>query len=136
MSDMENEKSPYILWPQLTPLVDIVLILLIFFSLSSSFIILPGTKIELPISGFAWKKGKEEIHITLTYDNLLFLDNKPINWENLTWELEKKALKFPRAILVIHADKRALHGKVIQIMESAREAGIKKFAIATERKKE
>ncbi|HEX68632.1 MAG TPA: biopolymer transporter ExbD [bacterium] len=132
---MRWERRGYIIWPELTPLVDVVLILLIFFSLSSSFIILPGAKIELPSSHFSWKKEKEELHLTLTADNLLFIENKLIDWENLTWELEKKLLKHPQLVLIIHADKRVSLEKVINILDKAREAGVKKFAIATEKKK-
>ncbi len=131
-----RERRNFIIWPELTPLVDVVFILLIFFALSSSFLILPGVKIKLPASGFAWKKEKSEIHITLTYDNLLFLENKPISWDQLPLILHRESLRYSSPLLIIQADKDVRYGKVVKVMDLAREAGIKRFAIATERKKE
>ena len=131
-----RERRNFIIWPELTPLVDVVFILLIFFALSSSFLILPGVKIRLPSSGFAWKKEKNEIHITLTCDNLLFLGNKPVSWDELPLALHKYSLTLHSPLLIIQADRDVRHGKVVKLMELAREAGIKRFAIATERKEE
>ena len=131
---MRNRRN-FIVWTELTPLVDVVLILLIFFALSSSFLIIPGIKVKLPSSSFSWRKEKNEIHIALTYDNLLFLENKPISWKELPLSLHKYSLKLSSPLLIIQADKKVYHGKVVELMDIAREAGIKRFAIATLRKR-
>ncbi len=131
-----KERGKFLVRPELTPLVDVVLILLIFFSLSSTFLLFPGIRVDLPNTSFPWKREKEEIRITLTYDNLLFLEGKRIEWGELPSALHRFSLERKNPLLVIQADKNALHGRVIKIMDIAREAGIRKFAIACEKKRE
>jgi len=117
---------------ELTSLVDIVFLLLLFFALSSSFILRPGIRINLPLSSFRWGEEKERIVMSLTYDHILFLDNQRVSWEELPQELHSKVLKMERPILIIRADEKSMHGEVIRIMDIARETGIDNLAIATQ----
>lgn len=117
---------------ELTPLVDIVFLLLLFFALSSSFILRPGIRVNLPFSSFRWGEEKERIVVSLTYDHILFLDNQRVSWEEFPQVLHSKVLKTESPILIIRADEKSMHGRIIRIMDIARETGIEKVAIATQ----
>ena len=116
---------------ELTPLVDIVFLLLLFFAISSSFIQRPGIRVNLPLSHFMWGEEQERIFATLTYDNILFIDQRKVDWEEFPEVLQGKVLKMHNPIFIIHADEKVPHGQVVKIMDMAKETGISTIAIAT-----
>jgi biopolymer transport protein ExbD len=116
----------------LTPLVDIIFLLLLFFVISSSFIQRPGIRVNLPVSPSAWGEEKERIFVSLTYDNILFVNEKRVVWEEFPEILQEAVLKLQNPILIINADEASMHGEVVKIMDIAKETGIENIAIATQ----
>ncbi len=116
----------------LTPLVNIIFLLLLFFVVSSSFIQRPGIRVDLPVSSSVWGEERERIFISLTYDNILFLNEKRINWKEFPEILNETVLKLQSPLLIINADEKSMHGEVIKIMDIAKETGIKNIVIATQ----
>lgn len=117
----------------ITPLVDVVLQLLIFFMLSSSFVMQSGIKIDLPNA--AQKEQKEEktsITISITKESLLFLNETKMLLPEIKNEFTKSIKENPKLQLIIRADAKVTHGKVVEIMDAAKQSGIHKISIATQ----
>lgn len=113
----------------IAPLIDIVFQLLIFFMLTSSFIMQPGIKINLPKALTSEVVKSENIEILVTTEGLLYLNDKVVVMQDLK-KLFKQAAKRNQAIL-IKADKRASLGRVVEIWDMARDTGIAQVNIAT-----
>jgi len=119
----------------LTPMVDVMLQLIIFFVLTSSFI-RPGLKVDLPKGVPELSpKEKKELVITITKENRLYFRKKEMNLNELKALFSEEAQKAPETLLVINADRRAFHGTVVEVIELAKRSGLKNFAILTEPKR-
>jgi biopolymer transport protein ExbD len=119
----------------ITPLVDMVFLLLIFFMLSTTFIVTPGIKVNLPQSS-AEKvtQEKKEVQVVITEDNKVFVDRMPVDVEELEQRLVGVARQDPQTLIIIKADAKALHGKVVEVMDIAKQSGLNRLAIATQPK--
>lgn len=116
----------------ITPIVDTVFNLMIFFALSMNFMLNPGIKIDLPESSIEEIVQKEkEVVVSITKEGEVLIDNNPLSFSALFEEFKKIATKNPEAIIVLQADKNVVHGKVVQVMDIARSSGIKRIAIST-----
>ena len=118
-----------------TPMADIVFLLLIFFMISSSFIMQPGIKIKLPEAITSEVQLEKHLILTVDKDKKIFLNEKQIKITNLLPELKNVFIQREDKLLIIKADQRVLHGIVVDIMDKARLAGAERLAIATEVKK-
>jgi len=104
----------------MTQLIDVVLLLLIFFMISSSFVVQPGLKIKLPHSKSTDMQPENQLKIIVTKDNRLFLGNQAVKLENLPQELANRMTNKDIHFLLIKADEMVRHGLVVQIMDIAR----------------
>ena len=115
----------------ITPLVDVVFLLLIFFMLSSSFIMQPGIKVDLPNSVNAEPNKLENIVVTLTQENQVYFNNERVTLEGLKRRIRRSIRKSPLGRLIIKADTNSRHGSVVEVMNIARQVGVEKIAITT-----
>jgi biopolymer transport protein ExbD len=113
----------------IAPLIDIVFQLLIFFMLTSSFIMQPGIKVNLPKAVTSETVKAENIEIMVTSENVTYLNGKVITNTELKASL-KQAAKRNQTIL-IKADRRASLGRVVEIWDMARDIGVTQINIAT-----
>ncbi len=118
----------------MTPLVDVVFLLLIFFMLSTSLSVNPGIKIDLPkASAEQVKKKKTTLRVAIEAGGGIFLEGKKLTIKQLR---EKFAAvgkaKGDDALVVIEADKKVYHGLVVRVMDAAKSSGLNKLAIATQ----
>ncbi|MFH1413851.1 MAG: biopolymer transporter ExbD [Candidatus Omnitrophota bacterium] len=113
----------------IAPLIDIIFQLLIFFMLTSSFVMQPGIKINLPKAVTSEIVSFENIEVVVSGESVIYLDNKVITMRELE-KLFKQAAGRNQTIL-IKADKRASLGRVVEIWDMARDTGISKINIAT-----
>jgi len=121
--------------PDITPLIDVVFLLLIFFMISTTFVHKPGIEITLPkASADLIKKRDKEIRVSVARDGTIFVDDRMIGIEELKKVFSAAAGSGDRSTLIIKADENTMHGKVVEIMDSAKEAGITKLAIATQQR--
>lgn len=122
-----------------TPLVDIVFNLLLFFMITTTFVIAPGIKVNLPKSqAVEIKREKRELRIAITKEKKIFFNQMNVTLEELHTELEKVAKENLDAVVIIQADIDVNHGTVVTILDTAKSVGLSKLAIATvpeERKK-
>jgi biopolymer transport protein ExbD len=117
--------------PNLLPLVDVILLLLIFFMISSTFVVQPGIRVNLPKASLAERKEIEDVTLILTEDKVLYLNNKKVAFSNLWGRLVDAFRRRPNFMLVIKADKEVPHGHVVEVMDIAKQAGVNRLAIAT-----
>lgn len=116
----------------LTSLIDVVLLLLIFFMISTTFVLSPGLKVDLPESSAEEIVQEEkDIIVVVTVDDEIFIGEDRMTSDSLTEKLRKFKEEYPDANLIIQADEGASHGAVVVVMDSAKRTGFSKLSIAT-----
>ncbi len=113
----------------IAPLIDIVFQLLIFFMLTSSFVMQPGIKVNLPKAVTSEVVRYQNLEILLTGENVTYLNGKVVTMNELK-ALFKQVAKRNQTIL-IKADKHASLGRVVEIWDMARDTGVTSINIAT-----
>lgn len=116
----------------IAPLIDIVFQLLIFFMLTSSFVVQPGIKVKLPKAVTSEAVKFENVEVIVSGENIVYLNGKIVTTEELK-KMFKQIAQRGQAIL-IKSDRRAALGRVVEIWDMCREAGIKQLNIATNQK--
>lgn len=114
----------------IAPLIDMVFQLLIFFMLTSSFIMQPGIKINLPKAVTSDVVKYENIELVISGENVTYLKGKVVTIRELK-PLIKQAAEREQSIL-IKADKRASLGRVVEIWDLCRDLGVNQINIATD----
>ena len=119
--------------PDLTPMIDVVFQLLIFFMVTAVFAITPGLDIKLPEAEEAQAPEKENLFIVVDQDGNMKLNHQSVTFANLKDKLqEKRSLLDNTTLIIIQGDERATHGQIVQIMDIARQVGVVDQIIATE----
>lgn len=113
----------------IAPIINIVLLLLVFFLLTSSFAVQSGIDINLPRSVTSEVLGKKNIIITLSSDNILYLSDKVTTLGQLKDAL--KNIDVSTASILIKADRRAYLGKLVEVWNICRGIGFNKVNIVT-----
>jgi biopolymer transport protein ExbD len=113
------------------PLIDVVLNLLIFFAISSSFVVQPGIKVELPQASPAGERPRE-LSVTISADGGIYFGQARTTLAELP-ELIRSSVERRRepGLLIVKADQSVQHGLVVQVMDAAKQSGIQRLAIAT-----
>lgn len=115
----------------LTPIIDTVFNLLIFFALSLNFAATSGgINVRLPKASSAEPVKTEQLTINLTRDEKTYLNDREITLEELSATLENNQNK--ESVVIIRADNDVSHGRVVQVMDMARESGFSRLAIAVQ----
>ena len=114
----------------IAPLIDIVFQLLIFFMLTSSFVMQPGIKVNLPKAVTSEAIKYENIEILITSENVTYLNGNVITTNELK-ALLKQASKRKGQTVLIRADRHVSLGRVVEIWDMARDLGIAEINIAT-----
>lgn len=119
--------------PDLTPMIDIVFQLLIFFMVTAVFAVTPGLDIKLPEAEEAQAPEKENLFIVVDQDGNMKLNHQTVTFSNLKDKIqEKRQLLDNTTMIIIQGDERATHGQIVQIMDIARQVGVVDQIIATE----
>jgi len=119
--------------PDLTPMIDVVFQLLIFFMVTAVFAVTPGLDIKLPEAEEAQAPEKENLFIVVDQDGNMKLNHQSVTFANLKDKLqEKRQLLDNTTMIIIQGDERATHGQIVQIMDIARQVGVVDQIIATE----
>ncbi len=119
-------------------LLDVVFLLLIFFMVSSTFMDQPALKIDLPESGAEPldSDAPEPMTVYLTSEGELYFGDQMVREDELP-ELFRQSLEDGKPpVLSVKADKDVTHGKVIGVMDLARQSGIEMVTVATEHKQQ
>ena len=115
-----------------TPLIDIIFQLVLFFMVSTTFITSQGIQVDLPRSSAdAILRESGDLRVKVTSDGAIYLDEDPVGWAVLRSAVADAARSDPSTLVVIKADKEVDHGRVVAVMDLARTYGLG-LAIATE----
>jgi len=113
-------------------LTDIVMLLLIFFLLTSSFVTHFGIKVNIPKAESGSPENSQYITVTLTKSNRYYVGGKPVSPGLLASAIRKEYQKNPRQVLVLRADKNARIDEAVQVMNVAQALNLR-VVMATER---
>ncbi len=116
----------------LTSMLDVVFIMLIFFIVTSSFVRESGVEVNRPQASHAVSQKKAGIFIAITAANDIYIDKKSVDVERVQPMLERMMTDHPETSLVIQADERAYNGTVVKVMDAAKGAGVNHIALAAE----
>ena len=123
---------------ELTPLIDVVFQLLIFFMLASTFVVQTSVPIELPEAEGAMQLERKEMSITLVYGTggpedggEIYINDVPIiNWTQLTRAMVELRERDPEALVLIRPDARVPTERLVKVLGFANSVGIKHYGIA------
>ncbi|MDP8236642.1 MAG: biopolymer transporter ExbD [Candidatus Erginobacter occultus] len=116
----------------IAPLVDVVLLLLIFFMLTSSFITPSGLRVDLPAASAIEPQERDHLTVAISEEGEFFIEDRPVSPEALRDRLAASLAAFPGRTLILEADRGSRHGTVVRVMSQARELGWEKMAIAAQ----
>lgn len=116
------------------PMADVVFLLLIFFMLSTSFVVQPGIQVRLPKAVTSEIQLEKDLILTITAENILFLNEELVTLDELGEALQVAFAQKKDRILIIKADMEVKHGLVVHAMDIAKLNGADRLVIATEPK--
>ncbi|MDX1694911.1 MAG: biopolymer transporter ExbD [Ketobacteraceae bacterium] len=122
----EEQESPI----DLTPMLDVVFILLIFFIVTASFVKESGIEINKPEAQTAVKRELANIFIAINEYDEIWIDKRQVDVRALRAIIERLHAENPQSSIVIQADKKSTNEKLVNVMDAARQAGIYNIAIA------
>ena len=117
----------------LTPLIDIVFILLIFFLVTSSFVKESGIDVNRPTAATAVRKEQGNIIVSITREGEIWLDRRTVDLHILRSHIERLFAENPEGTVVIVADRDSRTGLMVEVMDQVRLAGVTKIAVAASR---
>jgi biopolymer transport protein ExbD len=133
VSLMKQEDDEILAEINITPLVDIMLVLLITFMLVSSLVDFSAIKLELPKAATGEDVKIESISIVITKSGEYYLSGDPVtSFDELKQAVTDKKRQNPDVQAIISADTNVSHGHVIKVIDLIRKLDISKFAISVE----
>lgn len=116
----------------MTPMLDIVFIMLIFFIVTTSFVRESGIDINRPTAKTATAKTKNNILIAIKPDGEVWIDKRPVDIRAVRPNVERLKAENPEAGVVILSDTESKTGNLVKVMDQVRLAGITNISIAAE----
>ncbi len=115
----------------ITSLIDVLFLLLIFFMVSSTFLEQPGIKLELPHANSAVVSEQKDFTLFVDKDGKMFLNNDEVLTDNLGEMLKQAFPDMKDSALILKADQDVSHGIVVRIMDISKQSGVRKLIIGT-----
>lgn len=111
------------------PLVDVVLVVLIIFMVTATYIVSPSIKINLPDAATGDATEQSSLGITVAADGSLYLDGNPITEAELRARVRREKAANKEVVCLIDGDEDARHGAVTHVIDVVKQEGVAKFAI-------
>ena len=127
----EDEDEP-ITSINVVPLVDIVLVVLIIFMVTASYIVTPAIEVQLPKASTGEGKANTMLALVITKEGDLFLNNKKVDDAALRTYIREQLAANENLEAIIAADASVPHGRVVHLIDLVKSEGVLKFAINTE----
>jgi biopolymer transport protein ExbD len=128
-SQFEDEEDDAV---NLTPMLDVVFIMLIFFIVTASFVKESGIDVNRPAAATAERKEKGNIIVAISENNQVWIDRRQVDPRALRANIERMHAENPNGAVVIQADEESKNKLLVQVMDAARMAGVKNVSIAAE----
>jgi biopolymer transport protein ExbD len=116
-----------------TPFVDIVLVLLIILMVTSTHIVKASMRVELPKAASGGEAVESTLNVVIAPDGVLYLDGATVDEAKLEARVKTEAAANPKLQAVIAADKGVPYGRVMQVIDLVKSNGVKSFALNVER---
>ncbi|MUM77201.1 biopolymer transporter ExbD [Pseudodesulfovibrio sp. F-1] len=117
----------------MTPLIDIVFILLIFFVVTTSFVREAGVEVQRPSAQSAETMEKANVILGLTAEGRIFVEGRPLDIRSVRAYMERFLAETPDGSVVIVADRDSSTGAAVQVLDQCRLAGVRNISIAARR---
>ncbi len=125
---MEEEEESEV---NLTPMIDVVFIMLIFFIVTASFVKESGIDINRPDAATSERKEKGNILVAISAEGQIWIDRRQVDPRALRANIERMHAENPHGAVIIQADQESKNKLLVQVMDAARLAGVKSISIAT-----
>jgi len=118
---------------EIIPMIDVIFFLLVFFMVTSlAMTRINSIKVALPKTSGAPENMKQNIILTVKKDGSLMVNKTPVTLDTLGSRLVAEMQADPQGVVIVNADEGAGYGLVVQAMQKAKDAGIRKFVLAAE----
>lgn len=114
----------------LTPMLDVVFILLIFFIVTASFTQDTGVEINAPAASTASAQENSAIRVAIDTHGQVWINRQPVDVRSVRAHLARRRAESPKAALVIEADRDSKNGVLVEVMNAARRAGLSQIAVS------
>ena len=125
-SSFEEEESSV----DITPMLDVVFIMLIFFIVTATFIKEAGIDVDKPSAATAIVQEKASILIAIDANNKVWINRRQVDLRSVRSIVERLHAENPKGTLVIQADKESKNDTLVQVMDASRRAGVYDIALA------
>ena len=125
-SPIEDEESSV----DITPMLDVVFIMLIFFIVTATFIKESGIDVDKPAAATAVVQEKASILIAIDADNNVWINRRQVDLRSIRSIVERLHAENPKGTLVIQADRESKNDTLVQVMDASRRAGVYDIALA------
>lgn len=133
-SSASDDELPSISEINVTPFVDVVLVLLVIFMVTAPMLVREQMNVNLPKAESGEKSASEQIAIVLEKDGVIKIQKKVVTFEQIEGEIKTLIASNSNAQAVISADQDSKHGDVVRVMDLVKKAGLSRFAIQIERR--
>jgi biopolymer transport protein ExbD len=116
----------------ITPMLDVVFIMLIFFIVTASFVKESGIEVNRPDASTAQAKPRANILIAINENNEIWINKRRVDESQVRANIERLHAENPQGTVVIQADEEAKTRKLVAVMDAARQAGVYDVSLATE----
>ena len=116
----------------LTPMLDVVFIMLIFFIVTASFVKESGIEISRPGASTATRKERGNILIAISANDQIWTNRRQVDPRALRANIERMHAENPQGSVIIQADVNAKTGLLVKVMDAARSAGVKSVSLAAD----
>lgn len=126
----QRRPDPFI---DVSPMIDVVFQLVLFFMVTTTFITNPGIQVELPRSSAQIVTSTEDdLQVWMTTDGSVYVNDNPVTESQLKDAFRRRAQANPNTQVVMKADQGVSHGRFVAVIDVARNEGLQRIAIATE----
>jgi biopolymer transport protein ExbD len=116
----------------LTPIIDMSFIMLIFFIVTASFVKEAGIDVNKPGAVTAERKERASIFVAIDPEGSIWIDKRLVDVRAVRANIERLRAENPQGSVVIQADKESKNGILVQVMDAARQAGVENVSLAAE----
>lgn len=116
----------------ITPMLDVVFIMLIFFIVTATFVKQPGIEVNQPQASTAVVQEKANILIAIDADNKIWINRREVDFRALRANIERLHAENPKGTVVIQADRDSTNEVLVHVMDASRRAGVYDIAIAAQ----
>ena len=127
----ESRLAPALAEINVTPFVDVVLVLLVIFLITAP-MLLGGIDVRVPRTATRNIQPEERLVLSITRDRGVFLDNQPISLDRLSKVLSGMVRRNPKAAVFLKADEAVAYGTVMKVMDIIKKAGVDRVGMVTE----